>query len=111
MNDAEKDEIARIGARLAALDAERAELAERLAAFQCRREAAIRVDDSPVQAGNPPAITASSSTADKVTLFQRLFAGRTDIFPVRWENRKTGRSGYAPACANEWAKGYAVSRR
>jgi superfamily II DNA or RNA helicase len=105
MNDAEKDEIARIGARLAALDAERAELAERLAAFQCRREAAIRVDDSPVQAGNPPAITASSSTADKVTLFQRLFAGRTDIFPVRWENRKTGRSGYAPACANEWAKG------
>ena len=70
MNDAEKDEIARIAARLATLDAERAELAERLAVFQCRREAATRVDDSPVQAGNPPAITAASSTADKVTLFQ-----------------------------------------
>jgi len=40
-----------------------------------------------------------------VALFRRLFVGRPDIVPVRWENRKTGRSGYAPACANEWAKG------
>ncbi|WP_409372357.1 TOTE conflict system archaeo-eukaryotic primase domain-containing protein, partial [Pseudodonghicola xiamenensis] len=38
-------------------------------------------------------------------LFRRLFAGRPDVFPVRWENRKTGRSGYSPACANEWVKG------
>ena|ERR1019366_6872713 len=26
-------------------------------------------------------------------------------FPVRWENRNTGKSGYAPACANEWVRG------
>jgi len=24
---------------------------------------------------------------------------------VRWDNKKTGRSGYSPACANEWVKG------
>jgi len=24
---------------------------------------------------------------------------------VRWENTKTGRAGYAPACANEWIRG------
>jgi hypothetical protein len=24
---------------------------------------------------------------------------------VRWENRNTGKSGYAPACANEWVRG------
>ena len=41
------------------------------------------------------------STADKVGLFRRLFRGRVDVFPVRWES-KNGRSGYAPACANEW---------
>ena len=24
---------------------------------------------------------------------------------MRWENRNTGKSGYAPACANEWVRG------
>jgi hypothetical protein len=38
-------------------------------------------------------------------LFRRLFAGRSDVFPVRWENRHTGKSGYAPACADEWVRG------
>jgi superfamily II DNA or RNA helicase len=45
------------------------------------------------------------STDEKVTLFQRLFRGRTDVYPVRWESKATGRSGYAPACANEWKIG------
>ena len=27
------------------------------------------------------------------------------MFPTRWENPKSGRSGYAPACANEWVRG------
>ena len=50
-------------------------------------------------------ITRLSSPAAKLALFRRLFVGRGDVFPVRWENRKTGRSGYAPACANEWRSG------
>lgn len=45
------------------------------------------------------------STAEKVTLFRRLFRGRTDVYPVRWEGRTSGKSGYAPACANEWRVG------
>ena len=45
------------------------------------------------------------STAEKVALFRRLFRGRTDAYPVRWESRKTGSAGYAPACANEWRAG------
>jgi len=45
------------------------------------------------------------STAEKVTLFRRLFRGRTDVFPVRWEGKTSGKSGYAPACANEWLAG------
>ncbi|HYN59648.1 MAG TPA: DEAD/DEAH box helicase family protein, partial [Rubrivivax sp.] len=32
------------------------------------------------------------------------FAGRTDVYPVRWES-KAGKTGYAPACANEWRAG------
>lgn len=40
----------------------------------------------------------------KVSLFRRLFRGRTDIYPIRWESAK-GKSGYAPACENEWRPG------
>jgi len=45
------------------------------------------------------------STDDKVALFRRLFRGRTDVYPIRWESKSTGKSGYAPACANEWRAG------
>jgi len=45
------------------------------------------------------------STAEKVALFRRLFRGRTDVYPIRWESKTTGKSGYAPACANEWRAG------
>ena len=45
------------------------------------------------------------STDEKVALFRRLFRGRTDVYPVRWESKTTGKTGYAPACANEWLAG------
>lgn len=45
------------------------------------------------------------SATEKVTLFRRLFRGRTDVFPIRWESKTTGKVGYAPACANEWKAG------
>lgn len=54
-----------------------------------------------VSASAPPE-PSNLSTADKVALFRRLFRGRTDVHPVRWESATTGKSGYAPACANEW---------
>ena len=45
------------------------------------------------------------STEEKITLFRRLFRGRTDVYPVRWESKTTGKTGYSPACANEWLAG------
>src|SRR5215210_5411130 len=41
----------------------------------------------------------------KIALFRSLFRGRDDIYPRRFESRKTGKTGYAPACANEWVRG------
>jgi hypothetical protein len=49
------------------------------------------------------------STAGKIALFRRLFRGREDVYPVRWESKKSGHSGYTPACANEWREGSATS--
>ncbi len=47
----------------------------------------------------------TSSAEAKIALFRSLFRGRDDVYPRRFESRKTGRSGYAPACANEWVRG------
>ncbi len=52
-------------------------------------------------------------TASKISLAsmgstsepESLVRGRTDVYPMRWESRTTGKSGYAPACANEWRAG------
>lgn len=102
----EKDvskEIARIRQRLADLDAERTGLTRELETLEQTRisdncaAGQLSFVDAPV--------TNNSSSAEKIGLFRRLFAGRPDVFPVRWENRKTGGSGYSPACSNEWAKG------
>src|SRR5712692_1190661 len=46
-----------------------------------------------------------SSPEAKIALFRSLFRGRDDVYPRRFESRKTGKAGYAPACANEWVRG------
>jgi len=46
-----------------------------------------------------------SPAAAKIALFRSLFLGREDVYPRRFESRRTGKSGYAPACANEWVQG------
>ncbi|HAX7833547.1 DEAD/DEAH box helicase [Escherichia coli] len=45
------------------------------------------------------------STDEKVALFRRLFRGRDDVWALRWESKTSGKSGYSPACANEWQLG------
>jgi len=41
----------------------------------------------------------------KIKLFKSLFIGREDVYAKRFFNTKTGKSGYVPACANEWVTG------
>jgi len=49
-----------------------------------------------------PAVVTNDSPPDaKIALFRNLFRGRDDVYPVRWEG-KNGKSGYSPACSNEW---------
>ena len=61
---------------------------------------------APERTTSPPQAESSRlSTEAKVALFRRRFRGRTDVYPVRWESKTTGKSGYAPACANEWRAG------
>ncbi len=41
----------------------------------------------------------------KIALFRSLFRGRDDIYARRFVSQKTAKTGYAPACANEWIRG------
>jgi hypothetical protein len=104
MTDSEtRLEIDAIRRKLAALEVERQGLENRL-----RELEHPRITTAPItlpSSARWPAVTNASPAVDKVALFRRLFGGRTDVFPVRWYNPKTGRSGYAPACANEWVRG------
>lgn len=52
-----------------------------------------------------PAVDQHAPPAAKVALFRSLFRGRDDVYPRRFESARTGKSGYAPACANEWVQG------
>ena len=85
-----------IRARLLALAEETAALRARLAELETARPAG--------DTGEPP-ITKESGNEEKIALFRSLFRGRDDLFPRRWESSRSGRSGYAPACGNEWNPG------
>ncbi len=87
------------------LRAQLAALEEQCLALKRRIERLERPAAPPSTPISPAEVTAASPSAQKVVLFRKLFSGRTDVFPVRWENSGTGRSGYAPACRNEWVRG------
>ena len=48
--------------------------------------------------------------AAKIALFRALFRGREDVYPRRFESKKTGKSGYSPACSNAWVRGVCDKR-
>ncbi|MBD1544844.1 TOTE conflict system archaeo-eukaryotic primase domain-containing protein [Roseibium aggregatum] len=97
------EEIARVRRRLAELDGERAKLEHELETLEQKLKSNSNASEQFLRAD--ASVTNNSSSTEKVELFRRMFAGRPDVFPVRWENRKTNRSGYSPACSNEWTKG------
>ena len=46
-----------------------------------------------------------SPVAEKIARFRALFRGRDDVYARRFENARSGKSGYSPACGNEWVRG------
>lgn len=100
-------QIGELKRRLSALDRERSEIADRLRVL----EQTPTVLSAAPKASGVADITMASPTAAKINLFRSLFRGRVDVFPRRWENPRTGKAGYAPACRNEWIRGIAASLR
>lgn len=53
--------------------------------------------------GSP--LSQSSPVDEKIARFRDLFRGREDVYARRFENARTKRAGYSPACGNEWVHG------
>jgi len=107
-----KDKCTKLEARVLALEQENRFLRARLGISEA--EPVIPTPDREPQVpatetGNvhpaPGVFDKYRSPREKIALFRSLFRGREDVFARRWESKKTGKSGYAPVCANEWKPG------
>jgi superfamily II DNA or RNA helicase len=98
-----ESKISSIRMRLLELKAEQTSLEATLGNLQ--RELSALEKTKPKPDFSQASVTNNSPASAKVALFRRLFQGRTDVYPVRWNNLKSSRAGYSPACANEWRRG------
>ena len=78
------DRALTLRAELAALDETRRALHAELAAIEATVPHAAPTTTEETAART--SVTAASSDADKIALFRYRFAGRADLYPVRWEN-------------------------
>jgi superfamily II DNA or RNA helicase len=62
------------------------------------------------EAASLPTVDAHSPPDLKVELFRAVFVGRGDVFALRWENARTGKSGWSPAVKGGWTRARAPDR-
>ncbi len=67
----------------------------------------INTDGTPLETdaksfAAPSNVNNESSISEKIRLFRALFRGREDVFAKLWNNRRSGKIGYSPACSREW---------
>lgn len=96
---AARDSADALRRQLAGARAHVTELEEEIERLESRGQIALP------EAAAPATVAAPRTPQDKIALFLDLFGTRREVFPKRWENAGTGKSGYAPACDNEWRPG------
>ena len=94
MSDNKLQKISALENKIQALDTKRASFVQELNQLK-------KLSDS----NSSAPVTQYSPSADKIKFFKSLFRGREDVYPKRWENTKTAKSGYSPVCGNEWKAG------
>ena len=102
MGAAEQRELGQLRDELVRLRAENARLARLL---ELGGQDTRPADEQQAMPIIPGMVTMGSSVSDKLGLYQDRFRARGDIYAVRWENGRTGSSGWMPAVAGRWRKG------
>jgi superfamily II DNA or RNA helicase len=88
---------------LAILDAKRSALQNRIRQLEDFRQS-IADEQLPFDRLSQSNVTNDSTQEQKIALFRSLFRGREDVYPRRFESKRTGKSGYQPVCRNEWIR-------
>jgi len=89
---------------LARLDQKRSTILEKIKNLHNERESSERILSKSSSNIDTPIVANFSPQDEKIHLFQSLFRGREDVYPRRFESLRTGKTGYQPACRNEWIK-------
>jgi superfamily II DNA or RNA helicase len=88
---------------LAALDEKRKALQAKIKQLKGQKQS-IADKQLPFDRLSESNITNDSTQEQKIALFRSLFRGREDVYPRRFESKRTGKSGYQPVCRNEWIR-------
>ena len=88
---------------LAALDAKRTALQDRIMQLKDFNQS-IAEEQIPFDRIADSNLTNDSTQEQKIALFRSLFRGREDVYPRRYESKRSGKSGYQPVCRNEWIR-------
>ena len=97
--------IAEAEKELARLEARRASVLETIKKLREEKDRVSSFSPESLNLDENAPVTKQSSESEKIALFRMLFKGREDVYPRRFESRRTGKAGYQPACRNEWLKG------
>lgn len=88
---------------LGVLDEKRKVLQERIAQLKGQKQS-IAEKQLPFERLSEAKTTNNSTQEQKIALFRSLFRGREDVYPRRFESKRTGKSGFQPVCRNEWIR-------
>lgn len=92
-----EEELSNLASRRSQLLADLTQLRQRLLHHNTPAQLTLSLQETSLNSQSPQ--------EEKIQLFRTLFKGREDVFPRRFVNTRTGKSGYTPVCHNEWAAG------
>ena len=110
---AAREELERTRRERDLLVAENRRLRERLGETAAERASVASPRAFPTEpvVAPPEPIDDTAPANVKLAAFRSRFLGRDDVYALRWEDQRSGRSGYAPAVAGGWAAAKRTGRR
>ncbi len=97
------EQIQALENELDVLEAKRKALQDRIRKLKSSKQS-IADEQLPFDRLSAQNVTNESTQEHKIDLFRSLFRGREDVYPRRFESKRTGKNGFQPVCRNEWIR-------
>ncbi|MDF1500079.1 MAG: DEAD/DEAH box helicase family protein [Anaerolineales bacterium] len=91
---------------LSGLDSRREAILEQIDKLERQRALLIEGSANTLEELGEPTVTNQSSEEEKISLFRTLFRGREDVYARRYENVRTGKTGYFPASQTKGGRAF-----